>query len=153
MIKWPDWSFSLLMPSGEAYKIPNLEKQIEEQPELFVQAVAMAYKRSDGGEDPVELRPPNQHVKEQRAGAAYRLLEKLSTIPGHNSEGELDPDRIVNWVQKVLESAIELSREDVCDFCLGKLFSKAPIGEDGVWPCEPVRKVLDRIVNAKVSRV
>jgi len=35
-------------------------------------------------------------------------LEKISAIPGHNSEGELDPDRIVNWVQKVRESAIEL---------------------------------------------
>lgn len=138
--------------SGEDSKIPNLEKHIEEHPELFVQAIAMAYKRDDGGEDPEELRAPSQQVKEQRAGAAYRLLDKLSAIPGHNNEGELDSDRIVNWVNQVRKLAIELSRGDVCDFCLGKLFSKAQIGMDGVWPCEPVRLVLDRIVNEKVSR-
>lgn len=137
--------------SGEESRITNLEKHIEEHPELFVQAVAMAYKRADGGEDPEELSAPNQQVKEQRARAAYHLLDKLSAIPGHNSDGELDHDRIENWVQKVRESAKELSRGDVCDSCLGKLFSKAPIGEDGVWPCEPVRKVIDRIANDKFS--
>lgn len=138
--------------SNTEYKIPNLERQIGEHPELFVQAVAMAYKRADGGEDPAELRAPNQQVKEQRASAAYKLLDKLSAIPGNNSDGQLNSDRIGDWVQKVRELAKELSRGDVCDMCLGKLFSKAPIGEDGIWPTEPVCKVLERIVNEQVSR-
>ncbi|MBT2755879.1 helix-turn-helix domain-containing protein [Mesobacillus foraminis] len=138
--------------SSTEHKIRNLEKHIEEHPELFVQAVAMAYKRTDGGEDPAELRAPNQQVKEQRANAAFKLLDKLSAIPGNNSDGQLDSDRIREWVRKVRESAKELSRGDACDWCLGNLFSKAPIGEDGIWPIEPVRKVLDRIVNEQVSR-
>lgn len=127
------------------FKIPNLEKHIEEHPELFVQALVMAYKRADGGEDPKELTSP------QLANAAYSLLEKLSGIPGHNSDGELDSKRIVHWVQTVRESAIELSRGNVCDRCLGRLFAKAPIGEDGVWPCEPVRVALDSILNVNIS--
>ncbi|WP_461611931.1 HigA family addiction module antitoxin [Cytobacillus kochii] len=138
--------------SGEGSSIPNLEKHIEEHPELYVQAVAMAYKRADGGEDPEELRVPNQQVREQLATASHSLLEKLSSIPGHNSEGELDSKRIEHWVKKVREASIELSRGDVCDICIGKLFSKAPIGEDGVWPCEPVRKALDSVLNDKISR-
>src|SRR5271166_5685580 len=31
------------------------------------------------------------------------------------------------------------SRADIADICLGKLLARAPVGEDGVWPCEPVR--------------
>ncbi|MHB8077562.1 hypothetical protein [Desulfosporosinus fructosivorans] len=137
--------------SREETGIPNLEKHIEEHPELFVQAVAMVYKRADGGEDPEELCAPNQQAQEHRANSAYHLLDKLSAIPGHDSEGELDPHKIENWVQRVREFAKELSRGDVCDSCLGTLFSNAPIGKDGVWPCEPVCKVIDRIANDKFS--
>lgn len=127
--------------------IPNLEKHIEVHPELFVQALVMTYKRSDGGEDPEELRALNQ-----RAKGGYRLLESLSAIPGHDSKGELNPDLIEAWVQKVRDLAGELARRDVCDNCLGTLFSKAPLGKDGIWPCEPVREVIERIWTEKFAR-
>ena len=80
--------------SGEEAIIPNLEKYVEAHPELFVQALVMAYRRGDGGEDPEELQAPDQQTGEQRAKGGYRLLEKLSSIPGHDSNGELDPDLI-----------------------------------------------------------
>ncbi|POR29287.1 helix-turn-helix transcriptional regulator [Paenibacillus polymyxa] len=138
--------------SREEAKIPNLEKHIEEHPELFVQAVAMTYKRADEGEDPIELGAPTQQILEQRASMSYRLLNKLSSIPGRDSDGKLNPDKTEKWVQKVRRLAGELSRRDVCDICLGSLFSNAPIGEDGVWPCEPIRKVIERIATDKFAR-
>ena len=138
--------------SRDEYGIPNLEKYVEDHPELFVQALVMAYKRADGGEDPEELIAPNQQAMEQRAKGAYRLLEKLSSIPGHNSSGELDPDKIEGWVRKVREMASELSRRDICDICLGTLFSKAPIGKDGIWPDEPVREVIESIWTERFAR-
>ena len=39
----------------EQHQIPNLERYMEEHPELFVQAVAWAYKRKDRDQDPVEF--------------------------------------------------------------------------------------------------
>ncbi|RNA66210.1 HigA family addiction module antitoxin [Alteribacter keqinensis] len=138
--------------SREEDTIPNLEKHLEDNPELFVQAIVMAYKRDDGNEDPIEFRPKNQHVKEQLANAAFQLLDKLSFIPGHNSEGELDSELIIKWVKKVRQLSLELSRKDICDVCIGNLFSKAPIGEDGIWPCQPVRIALNNILNDRISR-
>ena len=38
------------------YGIPNLERQISQSPPLFVQMLAMTYKRTDGGQDPPEWR-------------------------------------------------------------------------------------------------
>src|SRR3712207_6395720 len=37
---------------ADGHRIPNLERYIEKHPEVFVQAVAWAYKREDGGTDP-----------------------------------------------------------------------------------------------------
>jgi hypothetical protein len=33
----------------------------------------------------------------------------------------------------------------VADICIGKVLSCAPVGKDGVWPCEPVRDVMEDI--------
>jgi hypothetical protein len=38
---------------------------------------------------------------------------------------------------------IYLTTDNIADLCIGKLLAHAPIGVDGVWPCEPVRNVLE----------
>jgi hypothetical protein len=134
----------------EEGSIPNLEHQIEDHPEMFVQAIALAFRRDDDAEDPLELRPANAESREQQAMAAYRLLEKLSRIPGHNRQGDLEAARILEWLNRVRVACSELARGDVCDIQLGKLLSKAPVDSDGVWPCEPVREAIESLPTEKL---
>jgi hypothetical protein len=137
---------------SEGGRIPNLEKQIEAHPELFVQAVAFAYKRGDDGEDPEELRATDPEQLRYRAQAAYKILERLSRIPGRNHHDELDAQEIKKWVARVRAACKDLAREKICENALGKLFSTAPVGEDGIWPCEPVRDALEEIATETLSR-
>jgi len=111
---------------ADSYGIPNLERYVEHHPELFVQAIAWAYKREDGGTDPEELRVP---VAER----GYKLLEAIELVPGHDEIGELKSENLAKWITTVRESASEISRADVADSCTGKLLSHAPIGKDGIW--------------------
>ena len=46
--------------------IPNLERQMTESPALFVQAVTLAYKRSDDGQDPPGWRPDDPEQRGRR---------------------------------------------------------------------------------------
>jgi addiction module HigA family antidote len=128
----------------ESYGIPNLERYVEAHPELFVQAVAWVYKRKDGATDPVEFQVPPERVKSM-AERGYKLLEGIERIPGHNQLGELEATRLAKWVATVRESCAKLSRGDIADICIGKVLSCAPVGADGVWPCEPVRDVMEEI--------
>ena len=128
----------------DSYGIPNLERYVEAHPELFVQAIAWAYKRKDGGIDPEELTVSSDRV-EKMAERGYKLLEAIQRIPGHDEIGELKAKDLAKWIATVRQSASELSRADVADMCIGKLFSHAPIGKDGIWPCEPVRQVMEDI--------
>jgi hypothetical protein len=132
------------------YGIPNLERYIEQHPEVFVQAVAWAYKRNDQGKDSPELQVPENAVKNV-ASRAFRLLEGMSRIPGHDAP-EFDKDRLPKWTAAVRESCAELSRPEICDVCLGKLLSNAPVGADGVWPSEPVRQVMEEIQSEDMMR-
>jgi plasmid maintenance system antidote protein VapI len=137
----------LAQPWGKrtgGYSIPNLERYIEAHPEAFVQVVAWAYKRKDDGEDPTELQVPPDRIKNM-AESSNKLLEAIERIPGHDDLGELKADRLAKWIATVRQSCAELSREDIADLCLGKLLAHAPVGKDGVWPCEPVRQVMEEI--------
>jgi addiction module HigA family antidote len=133
------------------YGIPNLERYIDAHPELFVQAIAWAYKRKDGASDPTEFQVPQERIKGM-AERGYKLLEAIQRIPGHNDLDELEAPRLAKWVASVRQSCAELSRAEVADVCLGKVLSCALVGMDGVWPCEAVRDVMEEIQSEDMMR-
>jgi addiction module HigA family antidote len=135
---------------GEGYGLPNLERYVETHPELYVQAVTWTYKRADGGEDPAEWKVDPQKAT-QLAECGYKLLDSLKRIPGHDALGELRRDDLAKWVKTVRDGCAELGRLNVADLSLGRLFSCAPEGKDGIWPCEPVRDVMEDIQSEKIS--
>lgn len=137
--------------SGSSRGIPNLEKYVEQNPEFFAQAVAWVYKRKDGGIDPEELTLTNPVHTQNRAERGYKLIEGLHSIPGRNKQGNIDFSLLLGWINTVRKICSDLGRSDVGDISLGKLLAEAPKGVDNVWPCEPVREVLEQIQSEKIS--
>jgi len=131
--------------ASEPRGVPHLEKYVEEHPEMFVQAVAWVYKRTDEGTDPEDMRLTDPTHIQNRAERGYRLLGALKRIPGRNKQGDIDRDELVRWIGGVRSACSELGRQKVGDHALGVLMSHAPVGRDGVWPCESVRDALERI--------
>ncbi|MGZ8937081.1 MAG: HigA family addiction module antitoxin [Halobacteriota archaeon] len=129
---------------GESYGIPNLEKYVKNHPELFVQAIVWTYRRNGEGVDPPEWKFAPEQVQ-RFAEIGRKLLDGLYRIPGHDDLGVLQTDKLAVWVKIVREACANLDRLDIADICLGKLLSGAPLGNDGVWPCEPVRQVMEEV--------
>ncbi|MGF6858210.1 HigA family addiction module antitoxin [Paraburkholderia sp. CI3] len=127
-----------------SYGIPNLERYVGAHPELFIQAITWIYKREDGASDPAEFQVPPDRITEM-AERGYKLLEAIHRIPGHNDLGELEADGLAKWISTVRQSCAELGRSEIADHCIGKLLSSAPVGNDGGWPCEPVRDVMEDV--------
>jgi hypothetical protein len=42
-------------------------------------------------------------------------------------------------------ASAELGRADIADLCIGKMLANASVGKDAIWPCEPVREVMEEI--------
>jgi addiction module HigA family antidote len=123
--------------------IRNLEKQLGQSPELFAQVLALAFRRSNGGEDPPHLRPGNADSASGLATAAYRLLTHATRAPGTNDEGKIDARKLGDWLTRVRELTREHAREAVGESIIGQLLGRCPTGEDGIWPTEAVREVLE----------
>lgn len=135
-----------------SHGIPHLERYMESHPEFFAEVVAWVFKRSDGGEDPDTLKVADPELGKRRAERGYSLLDALERIPGRNKLGEVEADELLKWLTKVRHSCAALGRQVTGDVTLGELIANAPLGADGVWPCEPVRDVLERVQSTDMAR-
>jgi len=132
--------------------IPNLERRIAESPLLFVQAVALMYKRSDNGEDPPEWRIDDPERRGAVALAMHRLLDQVKRIPGTGRDGKIVANELAVWLMQVRELSAQYGRAEVADHCLGQLLSRAPAENTGAWPCAPVCEAMERIASADIAR-
>jgi addiction module HigA family antidote len=140
-----------LVQPGAKGGIPNLERYVEAHPDLFVQALAWTYRRNGDGIDPPEIVPPEGSGK-KNAERGYKLLRALRSIPGCDEAGVRDAARLRAWVNAVRDAAAHIDRTTVADVSIGELLSNAPSGDDGVWPCEPVREVIEDIQSVDMAR-
>ena len=131
--------------------ILSLELYIEEHPELFVQALVCVYKRRGGEEGALDLVVTKGFEKLDQHGRI--LLRVIARIPGQD---ELDLDvkkkRLFDWVERIRLSCAQLELVEAADYNLGVMLSRAPLGEDGVWPSEPVRELLEELRSEDVSK-
>ena len=121
----------------------NLEREIEANPELFSEFVASAYKPEKS--DPER---PFSEGELEMARRAHRVLNMLSRLPGHDEGGKLSANKLHDWVHKARDLCRAKGRGRMGDQCIGRLLSHSPDGTDGIWPCEPVRDVLDSVLKS-----
>jgi addiction module HigA family antidote len=134
-----------------AHGIPNLERQIVESPQLFMQVLALTFKRSDEGEDPPEWRLKTEEQRQAIFSASYALLEKIKRIPGTQDDGKIDVVRLREWITEVRSLCVQHARVEFGDRRIGQILAAAHPGDDGIWPCKPVRDVLEEIASPQIA--
>ena len=161
----------MFIPALEHSKhgIPNLERQIAKSPAIFVQVLALAFRRDDDGQDPPEWRVENPKLRDDLAIAAYSLLGRIERIPGTDSEGKVnaeelldcpgtdsegkeDAEELLDWIAEARRLCAEHGRVEIGDQKIGELLSKAPPEEDGSWPCLPVCKAMEKIASQHIGK-
>ena len=131
--------------------IPNIERKIAESPGWFAQVVALACKREDDGQDPLEWRVDDSDRRTALGDTAYRLLTRIRRMPGVGAEGKVEAQALHQWVTEVRRFCGENGRAGVGDRWIGELLSRAPSEEDGSWPCRPVCEVLESIASGEIA--
>ena len=132
--------------------IPNLERQIAKSPALFVQVLALAFKRNDDGQDPPEWQIGDSERHAELTSAAYRLLSRIGHIPGTESEGKINAEELLDWIAEVRRLCAEHGRVELGDQKIGELLSKAPAEEEGGWPCLPVCEAMEKIASQHIGK-
>ena len=116
-----------------------------------MQMLALAFKRKDGGEDPIEWRLSNPDSQDTIAVAAYSLLTNAGRIPGTQADANINIEELKTWLEQVRALAGKNDRAVIGDQMIGQLLSNCPPGDDGIWPCEPVREAIDDIGSEDIA--
>jgi len=132
--------------------IPNLERQIAESPLLYMQVMALLWKRTDNGEDPPEWRIDDPDRRGSVASAMHRVLQQMKRIPGTSADGKIVANDLTEWLTQVRVMAAQYGRADITDHCLGQLLAKAPPESTDVWPCSPVCEAMERIASPEIAK-
>ena len=136
----------------ENHGIPNLERQVGKSPALFVQALTLAYRRNDGGEDPPEWRPKDAGHSSAVGAATFRLLQNIKRIPGTDDEtGKINEKDLRTWVKEAQSLCGKYGRAEVGDQYIGQILSASAVGNDGIWPCPEVRNVMEECGNEDIA--
>jgi hypothetical protein len=103
------------------------------------------------GEDPSEWRIQNEEKKRALWSAAYTLLDRIRRVPGTEDDGHINVDKLRAWVADARALCAEYGRAAIGDQKIGQILQAAPTGGDGIWPCEPVREVLEEIGSQEIA--
>ena len=126
--------------------IPHLEQCIAESPLLFVQILALVYRRSEDGQDPPEWRGDDPTRRAALGAAADALLERVERMPGTNSNGQVDAGALKRWVIEARNLCKKHDRVKIGDLKIGEWLSRAaPYEDDTPWPGRPVCETLEMI--------
>ena len=132
--------------------IPNLERQVAESPALFVQALALVFRRRDGSQDPPDWQIDDPDQRAAAAQTALRLLDRVSRIPGTEDEGNIDTKSLKRWVMEVRRLCTKYGRMEIGDQYIGQLLSRAPAEQSGLWPCRSVCEVMETLRSQDIAQ-
>lgn len=99
-----------------------VHRELSSNPESFVQLLTWLYHRKDG----VNEFDAGSDIEQKKilADMAFYVLESWNLIPGSHTDGEVDPDKLVAWVEQALHSAAEVSRKEVAEVHLAELLGR-----------------------------
>jgi len=135
-----EWAF--LPVVGRHHHPPEvLLREMARYPEFFVHVIALVYRAE--GEAPSE---PSEEEK-ARAERAYELLQswRWRPFPGTPDDGAFDPKALREWILEARRSLQAQGRLTVGDHAIGEILSGSPAAEDGTWPHEAIRDLIEEL--------
>jgi predicted ATPase len=123
-----------------------LFQELETSPQLFTELIEIVYRRRGEPELPDDDTAGSSERK-QKAQMAYEILEAWRGYPGKGLPEEEQNDQIVAWSEEVLRQTSGVDRTEVGAIALGRVLARIPDANDGHWPCEAARELLERCSN------
>lgn len=125
-----------------------LHAELARDPKLFAQIVSFVFR----SEADTETRSEPTEAERARATHSWRLLEQWHTVPGTREDLSIDAAALMAWVVEARRLCSAMGRGSVGDSRIGQLLAFSPVGDDGEWPHEAVRDVLDRCASPDLDR-
>lgn len=80
-----------------------------------------------------------------RAGIAYSIYHNWRMAPGETEEGKVDVEGFSAWIHGARDEFDRVGKLAIGDEILGQISARCGRGEDGFWPADHVRLVVEKL--------
>src|SRR5262249_14862787 len=122
-----------------------LSAALAKDPDIFVDLAKRIYR---GKHDPKS--EPSERER-QLATQAWWIINSWKGYPGRSVDGTIDVTVLNTWVKAARLQFSESDRTEVGDVLIGESFAQSPNGQDGAWPAEPIRDLIEIIGSEKLE--
>ena len=133
------------------YPMPSLARRMAASPDIFVEAIARFFGRTDGRRDPPQLQSGTGEQRRTLARTALGVLEWFESVPGADDDGALALEALEAWIGEARSMLRHLGRAEIGDERIGRLLAKAGPDASGVWPRREICVVFEDIWTEDVE--
>jgi len=143
-----EWQYLPLL--HHFHRPATLHKALQDNPELFADVLAHAYKAEDSEGTPVEEEGESDEAARNRARLAWELLSKWDSVPGAGNGG-INQDDLRSWIARARNACSASGRSRIGDIHIGQVLSHAVPASDNVWPPAAIRDVIEDLESSDLE--
>lgn len=141
-----EWIYLPLLEHSERPPVV-LHRWMSKQPSFFVEVISAIYRAHSKSSSDYEVITESQ---KSLASQAYRLMESWTTVPG-TEDGSSNSEALHVWVKEAHRLAVNAERGSIGDSYIGRILSHSKPDENGVWPPQHVRELLEEMRNDHIE--
>ncbi len=111
-----------------------IQNELKYSPELYAEIAKYIFKS--------DVDKQKTDTEKRIASNLYSLFLKAKFCPGEQN-GTVDEKILLDWVGSFKMLLAEHKQENLFGYLLGRLLAHSPVGSDGYYPCEQVRRVIE----------
>jgi hypothetical protein len=119
-----------------------LQRLLASDPRLFAQVVGFMFRPTKTLPEGESLSEPDELAR-NRATQAFKLLHEWRGIPGRGESGIIDRTTLHAWIVTARITFQDSGYADIGDQKIGEILARVPPGDDGKWPHESIRELLE----------
>ncbi|SFF88937.1 hypothetical protein SAMN05216353_11256 [Halobacillus alkaliphilus] len=146
LVRQLEWAyFSMLITE---FKPKYLKEDLKTDPTLMAELIRYAFKSEDEPESPKELTESEEKLAKQ----AFSILFELKFCPCVDEEKNISFEELKEWTEQYLKLIEKNNQLNIGRSKLGECFSQSPIGTDGNFPHESIRKIFEEYYSDELKR-
>lgn len=118
-------------------KMKCFRRMMEIQPAYYAEMANIIYRKD--GEEKKELTEEQKRI----ANNVYNLFYEAIFCPAE-SDGTVNEQELEAWIEEFIVLLEKQKQRSLFGYLLGRMLANAPIGEDDCYPCEAVRKIIEK---------
>lgn len=122
-----------------------MQMKMKHDPQLFAYCVSIIYKKDEVNyEEKTYGEEELRHISNVRS-----FYEKAEFCPAEEN-GYVKEDKLREWIEGLQKLLDDNKQRSLLSFLLGRLLAFSPAGEDGHFPCEAVRNVIETYADERL---